>query len=498
MNSRKLELSIGILGMVLMAAGLLIYSTNEPSRLFTAQASQLHTELDEAMTLYAENCSVCHGLAGEGIGSNPALDNPGLAGTDSGTLHKVISRGLYGTSMPAWNETDGGPLSDYQIGVLGNLIQSGDWQETGDRVVNLGLAPKIPFETEPDPVILEGLANLPGGEELILGINVYSQKCVACHGADGLGTNLAPALNDQVVRDKSLDELDRTLRYGVPGTLMAGWENAITLEELNAVLTLIKRWGEVEKGAIPAPEAPVPVTVESLELGSDLFAANCSRCHAAEGQGTQRAPSLNVKGYLEETNDAVLQQIIALGVPETAMPAWGDKMTEAEIQAIVGFIRSWEPTAPEVAEPVRGGGSPWWQTEGTTGTARGQGRQGQGKGNVPPINGDTPQDLQGDPNITIEPSASEQGEMPAVVPAQSDHGDNGGGPPEWAGVGNQADQNSQTGEGNHAWTQEVSAQNWWEILDERAWGLILGVMIVSVFSVIGAIIGLSRLPKPGV
>ena len=492
MNSRKFELFIGILGTVLMASGILIYSANEPARLITAQASQLRTDLDEAMTLYAENCSVCHGLAGEGIGSNPALDNPGLAGTDSGTLNKIISRGLYGTSMPAWNETDGGPLSDYQIGTLGQLIQFGNWQETGDRVVNLGLAPMIPFATDPDPEVLAGLSDLPDGDILILGINVYAQKCVACHGADGLGTNLAPALNDQAVREKPLDELDRTVRYGVPGTLMAGWENAITLEELNAVLALISRWDEVEEGAIPEPEAPVPVTVESLELGADLYAANCARCHATEGQGTQRAPSLNVKGYLEETNDAVLQQIIALGVPETAMPAWGDKMTEAEIQAIVGFIRSWEPTAPEVAEPVRGGGSPWWQTEDTSGTARGQGRQGKGGG---PTNIETPpQDLQEDPKV--EPTAAEPEGAPVVVPEQG-HGGNSGGPPEWAGSGNQADQNGHTGEEIPAWARNESSQNWWEILDGRAWGLLLGVAFLGVFSVIGAILGLSRLPKPG-
>ncbi len=493
MNSRKFELMIGILGTVLMATGILIYSVNEPARLITAQASQLRTDLDEGMTLYAENCSVCHGLEGEGIGSNPALDNPGLVGTDSGTLHKIISRGLYGTSMPAWNETDGGPLSDYQIGALSKLIQFGNWQETGDRVVNLGLAPKIPFVTDPDPEILEGLSGLPDGDILALGINVYAQKCVACHGADGLGTSLAPALNDQIVREKSFDELDRTLRFGVPGTLMAGWENAITFEELNAVLTLINRWDQVAEGAIPEPEAPVPVTVESLELGADLYAANCARCHASEGQGTPRAPSLNVKGYLEETNDAVLQQIIALGVPETAMPAWGDKMTEAEVQAIVGFIRSWEPTAPAVAEPVRGGGSPWWQTEDTSGTARGQGRQGKSGGF--PNNETAPQDLQEE--TKVEPKAVEQERAPAVESEQG-HDGNGGGPPEWAGSGNQADQNDHTGEEIPARARDESSQNWWEILDGRAWWLLLGVAFLSVFSVIGAIFGLSRLPKPGV
>jgi len=42
------------------------------------------------------------------------------------------------------------------------------------------------------------------------------------------------------------------------------------------------------------------------------------------------------------------------------MPAWGDRLTDVQIQAVTGFIRSWEPNAPEVAEPARLSG-PWWQ-----------------------------------------------------------------------------------------------------------------------------------------
>jgi hypothetical protein len=43
-------------------------------------------------------------------------------------------------------------------------------------------------------------------------------------------------------------------------------------------------------------------------------------------------------------------------------------MTEAEIQAIVGFIRQWESTAPEVAVPAKGGGGgpPWMRSTTTT------------------------------------------------------------------------------------------------------------------------------------
>ena len=365
-SARSAEHFAGMLALALLATGLLLYAIREPLRIDASQAEIQSNQLDEAMTLYAQNCSVCHGLAGEGIGATPPLDSPTLRTADSLSLVKIISRGLYGTSMPAWSKEDGGPLSDYQINNLVTLILYGNWQSTQDRVVNLGLAPLVPFTTEPDAALLEEVRSLPGGELMAQGIELYAAECVACHGADGLGTTLAPALNDPLVRAKDPAELERILLNGVPGTLMASWQNTLSSDEITALLTLITGWDNVPSGSIPAPDEPIAVTAQSLELGASLYAQSCARCHGAQGQGTRRAPSLNVKGYLADTNDAALQQIITLGVSNTAMPAWGDRLTDAEIQAIVGFIRSWEATAPEVATPARGGGGPWWAVQGGT------------------------------------------------------------------------------------------------------------------------------------
>lgn len=369
-SARTAEHIAAMIALAFLATGLLIYALHEPIRITAAQDEIRLDEQDHAMTLYAQNCSVCHGLAGDGIGATPPLDSPDLKAADTQSLAKVIARGLYGTSMPAWSKEDGGPLSDYQINTLVTLIQFGDWEATKERVVSMGLAPLVPFTTEPNAALLDEVRTLPEGDMLAQGIELYARQCVACHGADGLGTALAPALNNPAVREKDPAEIERIILNGVAGTLMSAWQNTLTSDELTSLVTLISSWGTVPSGSIPEPSQPVPVTAESLELGTSLYSQSCSRCHGAEGQGTPRAPSLNVKGYLEETNDAALQQIITLGVPDTAMPAWGDRLTDAEIQAIVGFIRSWEPTAPEVATPARGGG-PWWAVEGGTRQGRG-------------------------------------------------------------------------------------------------------------------------------
>jgi mono/diheme cytochrome c family protein len=469
----------------MIVAGLLLYAWREPERIVTSQEAQMAIDLNEAMTLYAQNCSICHGLAGEGIGSTPALDTPALRETDFDALDKIVARGLFGTAMPAWSQADGGPLNDYQIGELVTLIQYGDWPATQDRVVNLGLAPLVPFTTEPDPEVLDGLAQAEDGEILAQGITLYAQECVACHGADGLGTNLAPALNDLTIRQKSVDELARTILNGVPGTLMAPWDASLSDKDVTALVKLLAEWDQLPSGAIPAPDRPVPVTEQSLALGSELYASSCARCHAGVGQGTPRAPALNVRSFLERTNDAAIQQIITLGVPGTAMPAWGDRLSEADIQAIVGFIRSWEPTAPEVAEPARGGGSPWWRS--------GAGSPPGGKGGGPPWmrnfntgareapalpSGGGPQSGSGasaGQGSTQHGGASVQGDA-----ARGGHKSGGGGPPSWAGQG--------TGQAAaHGQVQEDVTLDW------RAAALIGGGALLAFMLVGVALLNLRRL-----
>jgi mono/diheme cytochrome c family protein len=395
MNSKSflIESLVGLGSLFIIVSVLGLYMFNEPSRIVEAQTQVIDLQLDEAMTLYAENCTVCHGMSGEGIGATPPLNNPVLKTMPFEEIQKTIGRGRYQTSMPAWSLIDGGPLSGYQISELVLLIQYGDWNETGDRVINLGLAPLVPFTTEADPALLAEVANLPDGATLQTAIQLFAANCVACHGADGVGTGIAPALNDQDTRDKTPDELTRALSYGNVGTLMAGWSNILKPDEINALVTLIKRWNEIPAGTIPAPNVPIPTTEESIALGGQLFAENCSRCHGPEGQGTPRAPALNVKPFFVDRSDQAVQQIITLGVPGTAMPTWGDRMSEVQIQAIVGFIRQWEATAPEVATPTTAGRGGWGRNNNnsvtqlfgllpsSSGTGQGQG-QGNGQGEV--------------------------------------------------------------------------------------------------------------------
>jgi len=509
-SARLIEHLVGLLALALALTGLLIYALQEPQRIVQAQEAQLQRDLDEAMTLYAQNCSVCHGVAGEGIGATPALDNPALRSSDALALTKIISRGLFGTTMPAWHLEDGGTLSDYQVATLVTLIQSGDWQATQDRVVNLGLTPLVPFTAEPDPALLEAVGELPGGELLARGITVYAAQCVACHGADGLGTSIAPALNDPAVRQQPAADIERTILNGVPSTLMAAWQPVLPAEDVAALVALISGWDSVPTGTIPEPDRPLPVTEESLVLGADLYAQNCARCHGPEGQGTGRAPALNVKGFLADTNDLAMQQIVTLGVPGTAMPAWGDRLAEFEIQAIVGFIRSWEPTAPEVATPARGGGGPWWAVNGGTspgGKALPSGGQVLSQPTptatpIPDAEAAAEAQATADPLITAEAATTSEAQATPTPQVHQPGAEAGGGGQgagqqgtgqQGAGQAAQGDHAAGTGSGP-AWAQTSEPLAWYQSLDGRAWALIGGAGGIALILIVWALLRLRRLP----
>ena len=367
---RHQQLAILAASLIVLALGM--YILLEPTRLTQASVDLVNTQITDGQIVYAENCAVCHNAAGQGLGATPALNTAGLQQMDYDTLYKTIARGRYNTAMPAWSVTDGGPLNDAAIEAVIALIQHGDWQQTQLIVADLGLAPRVPMSVTVPITTLQTIAVLPNGAALASGVQLFASNCIACHGANGEGTPLAPALNDPVIRtDRTADQLNKTVSLGSPGTVMAGWNQKLSLTEITDLVTLIQHWDQLPANTIPEPPAqPIIVTEKLLATGQTLYTQNCSRCHGTDGQGTRRAPALNVQTFFDKvTSDAAMIQIVSSGVPGTAMPAWGDRLSMSEIDAIVAYVRSWAATAPAVATAqTTGGGGPPWQRTGTTPT----------------------------------------------------------------------------------------------------------------------------------
>jgi cytochrome c oxidase subunit 2 len=102
--------------------------------------------------------------------------------------------------------------------------------------------------------------------------------------------------------------------------------------------------------AAPADESkPLPLA-ELVSRGEKIYAANCIACHQATGQGTpaMKAPALAgnklVTGAEQGSIDTVLN-----GRPNTAMQPFKQQLSDAEIAAVITYMRnSWGNKASEV------------------------------------------------------------------------------------------------------------------------------------------------------
>ena len=347
----------GILATLVIVIILPVYASIEPNHQQDLLVDYYSNAVQTATEHYAQNCAICHGAAGEGIGENPSLNNDAVRLMSETDLFKVISRGRDGTLMAAWASEEGGILSNSQVEDIVTLIQNVNWSYVETRVAELGMTPPEIIEMEVSEEMLASVTSLPDGENLAEGLLVYADNCAACHGANGAGTVIAPAIDSADLRSRPNEEIIQLVNTGISGTLMASWQNILQADQINKVVELIYRWPELLQAGVDFPEVEImsiPSSPELIAAGDRLFNIACKSCHGVDGYGSPMAPALNNQIFLAETPDAAIYQIIAGGVPGTLMPAWGSRLSDYDLQSLVVFLRSMEPSAPAIVPPILG------------------------------------------------------------------------------------------------------------------------------------------------
>lgn len=140
--------------------------------------------------LYGDNCAGCHGANGR-FGAALPMNNPVyLALVDDTSLHRVISQGEPGTSMPAFSRKAGGNLTDAQISILIRGMR----RRWGSLPALDGAAP---------PYAGSGKGNAEQGAVY------FKQYCASCHGPHAKAASRAGSVtngaflslvNDQYLR----------------------------------------------------------------------------------------------------------------------------------------------------------------------------------------------------------------------------------------------------------------------------------------------------------
>jgi cbb3-type cytochrome c oxidase subunit III len=185
------------------------------------------------------------------------------------------------------------------------------------------------------------------------GATLYGTFCAACHGQGGEGMRYPglspfPAIGNPDFLELAPDELiAETIRRGRPGRRMPAWgeaEGGLRPEEIAALVRHVRALGP----AYRSDGKPRRWVRGDAAEGKRLYAASCAGCHGAQGEGGE-GPALANPVLLRSAPDSFLVETIRRGRRGTAMLGFAaptpvrPALSDDEIEAIVAFLRTFEP-----------------------------------------------------------------------------------------------------------------------------------------------------------
>jgi hypothetical protein len=178
---------ISLNALLILVIALPLYAIIEPARMDQARQNVRRQLLMEGAEMYVQNCIYCHGENGEGIGSTPALNHPGLVEADFNAIYRTIAHSPHGSRMATWHIEEGGILNDYQVNGLVTLIKFGNWADVNQLAATRGFAAPAPTSADDEFAALE--ASSEGGphecqschEEPLVHADRFGLNCARCH-----------------------------------------------------------------------------------------------------------------------------------------------------------------------------------------------------------------------------------------------------------------------------------------------------------------------------
>ena len=79
---------------------------------------------------------------------------------------------------------------------------------------------------------------------------------------------------------------------------------------------------------------------------ADLWKAKCRSCHGAEGKADtkegkkHKIDDMTTEAWQSRHSDEKIRDAIANAIPDTKMKAYGDKLSAAEIDGLVKYVRT--------------------------------------------------------------------------------------------------------------------------------------------------------------
>ena len=225
-------------------------------------------QLELGARLYAENCVVCHGEGGQGrIGAS--LAKPWSGVMPAADMRNTISRGIVGSTMPAWSTAFNGPLSETEVDALVSYILS--WQ-AGDVIE---FTPVATATMRPPITPIPEVEGDPNN-----GAVLYDENCAVCHGENGQGR-----IGARLAKNWPSVRPDLTIRtttaQGIASSTMPAWSLAyggpLSDQEIDDIVSFVLTLPPVSSAVQPTPETAedVPSILSGwvgLLLGVVIFA----------------------------------------------------------------------------------------------------------------------------------------------------------------------------------------------------------------------------------
>jgi cbb3-type cytochrome c oxidase subunit III len=217
---------------------------------------------------------------------------------------------------------------------------------------------------------------------------VYDAHCVECHGETGRGDG--PSAGYLMPRPRDLttgrfkirttdtgsvasdEDLIGTVRHGLYGTSMPGWERILSDVEIADVVQYVKSLSTAF-GAPPKPVAigdGIPSSPTSIARGQQVYEKlQCGKCHGSDGRGTGAVTTTFEDDWRQPLRAADLTEPwtfhggatsrdiytrFRTGMTGTPMPSFADTASDNEIWDLANFVVSlgrkpvWSMTADEV------------------------------------------------------------------------------------------------------------------------------------------------------
>lgn len=224
-----------------------------------------------------------------------------------------------------------------------------------------------------------------------LGKAIYEARCSPCHGLEGHGNGPASILLNPRPRDFTTgvykyrttesgslptdEDLLRTVKAGISGTAMPGWERFIRGDSLASIVSYIKAFSprfskeKAKKVQVPLFTA---IGAKSAGAGKTVFEKlQCASCHGSDGAGkdasvtqfqdalgnTIRAKDLTEPwtfGGGATAQDVYLR--FRTGIDGTPMPSYVGAASEQEMRDVTAYVASlarkpvWKMDASELKE----------------------------------------------------------------------------------------------------------------------------------------------------